>query len=104
MSRNQKKKTGKVKVIIELIIAMGIFTTIMLVLPCNKTGYSEHINIEYKGFKLIDRSKVIEGDTVYEVIDEDTGVHYYFGGGRRDREFMTPVYNSDGTIKIDKER
>jgi hypothetical protein len=40
--------------------------------------------------------------TIKEVVDENTGVHYYVNTNLQ-QGLMCPVYNSDGTIKVDKE-
>lgn len=58
---------------------------------------------ETTGFRVISREKTINGETIQEVIDEDTGVHYYVNMTYQQGS-MCPVYNSDGTIKIDKEK
>lgn len=55
------------------------------------------------GFRVISREKTINGETIQEVIDEDTGVHYYVNMTYQQGS-MCPVYNSDGTIKVDKEK
>lgn len=54
------------------------------------------------GFRVISREKTINGEVIQEVIDEDTGVHYYVNMSYQQGS-MCPVYNSDGTIKVDKE-
>lgn len=54
------------------------------------------------GFRIISKDKTINGMTIKEVVDENTGVHYYVNTNLQ-QGLMCPVYNSDGTIKVDKE-
>lgn len=54
------------------------------------------------GFHVISKEKRIDGMTIKEIVDENTGVHYYVNAGYQ-QGLMCPVYNSDGTIKVDKE-
>ena len=51
------------------------------------------------GFTIIDDSKVISDIDVMEVRDDKTGVHYYINASYY-TGFMTPVYDSDGNVKI----
>ena len=55
------------------------------------------------GFRVISREKNIDGEVIQEVVDEDSGVHYYVNMTYQQGS-MCPVHNSDGTIKVDKEK
>lgn len=57
---------------------------------------------ETTGFRIISKDKTINGTTIKEVVDENTGVHYYVNTNLQ-QGLMCPVYNSDGTIRVDKE-
>lgn len=57
---------------------------------------------ETTGFYTTSKEIRIDGMTVKEVVDENTGVHYYVNTNLN-QGLMCPVYNSDGTIKTDKE-
>lgn len=83
-----KDKKTKIATILTIVTTLGILTS-----GCtsNKTT----------GFHIISKEKSINGETIQEIVDEDTGVHYYINTEFQ-RGFMSPVYNSDGTIKIDK--
>lgn len=83
-----KDKKTKIATILTIITALGILT-------------SGCVSNESNGFRIISREKNINGEIIQEVVDEDTGVHYYINTEFR-QGFMSPVYNSDGTIKIDK--
>lgn len=72
-------------------------------LICTATMSSGCTVNETTGFRVISREKTINGETIQEVIDENTGVHYYVNMTYQQGS-MCPVYNSDGTIKIDKEK
>lgn len=58
---------------------------------------------ETTGFRIISREKNINGEVIQEVVDENTGVHYYVNMTYQQGS-MCPVYNSDGTVKVDKEK
>lgn len=72
-------------------------------LICTATMSSGCTVNETTGFRVISREKTINGETIQEVIDEDTGVHYYVNMTYQQGS-MCPVYNGDGTIRIDKEK
>ena len=39
---------------------------------------------------------------IYEYVDEETGVHYYIGESNLYKGCMSPVYDSDGKVRVDK--
>lgn len=84
----------KNKRFIVMLGALLICTAIM------SSGYTTNTTT---GFRVISREKTINGEVIQEVIDEDTGVHYYVNMSYQQGS-MCPVYNSDGTIRIDKEK
>lgn len=58
---------------------------------------------DYVGFELISNEKQVENLELKEIMDKETGVHYYVNT-RAYYAFMSPVYNNDGTIKVTNER
>ena len=80
--------------IIQAMIVSMIYTDIM-------SSISRANNIT--GFRVISREKNINGEVIQEVVDEDTGVHYYVNMTYQQGS-MCPVYNNDGTIKVNKEK
>ena len=60
------------------------------------------VNETTNGFHVISEEARIDGMIVKEVVDKNTGVHYYVNTGYQ-QGFMCPVYNSDGTVRVDKE-
>lgn len=56
------------------------------------------------GFHVTSKETKIDGMTIKEVVDENTGVHYYINTNYQLGVMMCPVYNSDGTVKTDKEK
>lgn len=76
------------------IVGIMLYATIMS---------SIHRANETTGFHVISREKNINGEEIQEIVDEDTGVHYYVNMTYQQGS-MCPVYNSDGTIKVDKEK
>lgn len=76
------------------IVGIMLYATIMS---------SIHRANETTGFRTISREKSINGEVIQEIVDEDTGVHYYVNMTYQQGS-MCPVYNSDGTIKVDKEK
>lgn len=80
------------------------FITILgAVLICTATISSGCAANETNGFRIISREKTIDGEVIKEVVDENTGVHYYVNFSFQ-QGAMCPVYNSDGTVKVDKEK
>lgn len=92
-----------VKFAIGSAIVTIILATIIICTAILNSGCSLNKEPEYIGFRSTQNIKKIANMTVYEIVDENTGVHYYFGKSETYRAFMSPVYNSDGTIKVDKE-
>lgn len=39
---------------------------------------------------------------IYEYVDKETGVHYYIGESNLYKGCMSPVYDSNGRVKVDK--
>jgi hypothetical protein len=91
-----------VKFAIGSTIVTIILATIIICTAVLNSGCSSNKKPECIGFRATQNIKKIANMTVYEIVDENTGVHYYFGKNDT-RAFMSPVYNSDGTIKVDKE-
>lgn len=85
-----KNKKTKIATILTIVTALGILTS-----GCEAN--------ETNGFRIISRGKTIDGEVIKEVVDEDTGVHYYVNFSFQ-QGAMCPVYNSDGTVKVDKEK
>lgn len=77
-------------------IALGAILISMAVMSSGCTNKSI-------GFHVISKEIRIDGMIVKEVVDENTGVHYYVNTNLN-QGLMCPVYNSDGTIKTDKEK
>lgn len=88
-----KNKRVKIATILAIIATLGILTS-----GCAISTSTENSC----GFYVLSEIKSIGGDAVYEVVDTKTGVHYYVNTAYQ-QGFMSPVYNSDGTIKVDKE-
>ena len=55
--------------------------------------------VEYKG--AINDINAIQNIEIFEYVDKETGVHYYIGTSGY-RGIMSPVYNSDGRVRVDK--
>ncbi len=84
------------------IVTITLATVIICTAVLN-SGCTSDKEPEYIGFRTTQNTKKIANMTVYEIVDENTGVHYYLGKSETYKAFMSPVYNSDGTIKVDKE-
>ena len=65
----------------------------------NNSNTSNFIEIEYKG--TINNDNATQNIEMFEYVDKETGVHYYVGIDGY-RGIMSPVYNSDGTVRVDK--
>lgn len=73
----------------KLLLGATILTASLVLAGCTKEGETAYGNFEVK--KVID-------DSTYEVVDKETGIHYYFlntGYGKA----LTPVIESDGSIR-----
>lgn len=88
-----KNKKTKIATILAIMAALGILTS-----GCAMTTSTENSC----GFYVLSKTKSIGREMVIEVVDMETGVHYYVNTEYQ-QGFMSPVYNSDGTIKVDKE-
>ena len=58
-----------------------------------------HTNL-YGQFIIIDKRCPNDMDTLYITYDKDTKVEYYIIESKRKRNSITPIYNTDGTIKV----
>lgn len=89
-----KNKRVKIATILVVIATLGMLTN-----GCTKPASTDNSC----GFYVLPGIKSIGKNAVYEVVDIKTGVHYYVNTEYQ-QGFMSPVYNSDGTIKVDKEK
>lgn len=86
-----------------------IIVLMVITLSLTGCGESSHQKDKSNNNTLFDQFVIVK-DTEYDamndewydfyiVYDKDTKVMYYFANGFR-RAMMSPIYNSDGTVKI----
>lgn len=74
---------------VKMILGATILTASLLLAGCTKEGDTN--------FNIFKVERVIS-DSAYELVDKETGIHYYFlntGYGKA----LTPVIESDGSIR-----
>lgn len=86
------------------LVGLTTLATTLAIVGCDMQEVS---NVEASGNSNIklyvktDMTRMGSKTNMYEVVDEETGVHYMvltrFDGGAA----ITPLYNADGTLKID---
>ena len=90
----------KVNIISGVGLTVLSITAFMLAIAgCNKVNKVEVEASVESGFKIGHNSK-IDGIYATEVIDKDTGVYYLVLRNNGDVA-ITPLYNADGTLKVE---
>ena len=81
------------------IVTLSAIAVVLAVAGCDKVNKVEVEASVESGFKISHNSK-IDGIYATEVIDKDTGV-YYLILRNNGRVAITPLYNADGTLKVE---
>lgn len=82
------------------IISLGL----LCILGLGMTGcisFDDTSEPDKTGFVKIKDKEILKGIEIFEYVDQETGVHYYIGTSGY-KGIMSPVYNSDGSVKVDK--
>lgn len=84
---------------IKKIISLGL----LCVLGLGITGCtsSNTLELDKDRFVEVKYIEILKGMEMFEYVDKETGVHYYIGTSRY-KGVMSPIYNSDGTVRVDK--
>lgn len=81
------------------IISLSLFCVLGLGITGCASSNSDKLNKDR--FVEAKYVETLKGMEIFEYIDKETGVHYYIGTSRY-KGVMSPVYNSDGTVRVDK--
>lgn len=90
----------KVNIISGVGLTVLSITAFMLAIAgCDKVNKVEVEASVGGGFKIADES-MVDGAYATEIVDNDTGV-YYLILRNNGRVAITPLYNADGTLKVE---
>jgi len=86
------------------LVGLTTLATTLAIVGCDMQDVSNveaSVNSNIKLYAKTDMTEMGSSMEMYEVVDGETGVHYmvlnrYNGGAA-----ITPMYNADGTLKID---
>ena len=90
----------KVNIISGVGLSILSITAFMLAIAgCDKADKVEVEDSVGGGFKIADES-MVDGIYATEIVDKETGV-YYLVLRNNGRVAITPLYNADGTLKVE---
>lgn len=81
------------------IVTLSAIAVVLAVAGCDKVNKVEVEASVESGFKISHNSK-IDGIYATEIVDKETGV-YYLVLRNNGRVAITPLYNADGTLKVE---
>lgn len=81
------------------IVTLSAIAVILAVAGCDKVNKVEVEASVESGFKISHNSK-IDGIYATEIVDKEAGV-YYLVLRNNGRVAITPLYNADGTLKVE---
>ena len=81
------------------IVTLSAIAVVLAVAGCDKVNEVEVEASVESGFKISRNSK-IDGIYATEIVDKGTGV-YYLVLRNNGRVAITPLYNADGTLKVE---
>lgn len=88
------------------IISLGLLCVLGIsMIGCmNNRGNTQSEQIKENDNNFIKVKDLGYVDDIYmcEYMDKETGVHYYIGRSSHYRGCMSPVYDSNGKVKVDK--
>lgn len=80
--------------------ALSVIAVALAVAGCGKDSSMEVVETSTdSNFKVVNES-FIGFRTVMEIVDKDTGVHYWYVGSSNGIA-ITPLYNADGSLKAE---
>lgn len=82
------------------IISLGLLCILGVSMIGCVSMEEETVNSDSGFIKIADKGR-LRRIRISEYVDKETGVHYYIGI-RDNKAIMSPVYNSDGKVKVDK--
>lgn len=85
---------------IKKIISLGLLCILGVSMIGCVSMEEETVNSDSGFIKIADKGR-LRRIRISEYVDKETGVHYYIGI-RDNKAIMSPVYNSDGKVKVDK--